>query len=155
MSLRESKWRWIRITVLSLLAIVVFLIVAGWIERERNAEEEYVVHSAYLSEGLLNDAHDWSVGGPVQVIIRDRTNVGGNFRILGLYAADRRVGFERMHTSTWVSYVLRNLFSTRLLPKFVLPSRATVALVSQSEIRSPEFQTKFPQNLGSVVLSGV
>ena len=52
-------------TGLLLLAVVTVLGSLGWAERERNADEEYAVYSAYLSEGLLNDPHDWSVGGPV------------------------------------------------------------------------------------------
>jgi hypothetical protein len=37
----------------------------------------------------------------------------------------------------------------------VLPSRAKVALTPQSDYGSPEFQKKFPDNLGFVALSGV
>jgi hypothetical protein len=136
------------------------LAVAGWTERERNADEEYAVYSAYLSEGLLNDAHDWSVGGPVQVVIQDVTTVGGNLRLRALYVLDGRVHFDQLQTSTRASYLLRNLFQTRIRPKFVLPSRATAALASQSDIQShfygsPEFQKKFPHNLGFITLSGV
>ncbi|MGC2527530.1 MAG: hypothetical protein WA639_07265 [Candidatus Acidiferrum sp.] len=58
------------LTTVAVLTVVVVII--GWVERKRNADEEYAVYSAYLSEGLLNDAHDWSVGGPVQLVIEDR-----------------------------------------------------------------------------------
>jgi len=130
-------------------------VAASWAERERNADEEYAVYSAYLSEGLLNDAHDWSVGGPVQVVVRDTTKVGGNLRLRALYVLDGRVHFDQLRTSTRASYLVRNLFQTRILPKFVLPIRATVAITSQSDYGSPEFQKKFPHNLGFIVLSGV
>lgn len=113
------------------------------------------MYSAYLSEGLLNDAHDWSVGGPVQVVVRDTTKVGGNLRLRALYVLDSRVHFDQLQTSTRASYLVRNLFQTRILPRFVLPSRATVTLASQSDCGSPEFQKKFSHNLGLIILSGV
>jgi hypothetical protein len=138
-----------------LLAVVTVLGFLGWAERERNADEEYAVYSAYLSEGLLNDAHDWSVGGPVQVVVSDTTRAGANLRFRALYALDGRARFKRLQTSTRVSYLLRNLFQTQILSKFVLPARATVAFTSQSDYSSRDFQMKFPRNLGLIILSGV
>jgi len=73
-------------TALLLLAVVAVLASVGWAERVRNADEEYVVYSAYLSEGLLNDPHDWSTGGPVQVVVKDTTRAGGNLRFQAFYA---------------------------------------------------------------------
>jgi hypothetical protein len=155
MRLNDKVWRRTCGTALLLLAVVAVLASLGWAERERNADEEYAVYSAYLSEGLLNDPHDWSVGGPVQVVVWDTTRAGGNLRLRALYALDGRMRFDQLQTATRASYLVRNLFQTRILPKFVLPSRATVALSSQSDYFSPEFQKKFPRNLGLITLSGV
>src|SRR6266851_6762998 len=128
MRLSDKARRRIRRVTVLLIAIAAVLAAPGWAERERNADEEYAVYSAYLSEGLLNDAHDWSVGGPVQVVVKDRTIAGGNLRLRALYVMDGRVQFDQLHASTRASYLVRNLFQTRILPKFVLPRRATVAL---------------------------
>jgi len=160
MRISNKSRRRTRRTILFLLASVAVLAAAGWAERERNADEEYAVYSAYLSEGLLNDAHDWSVGGPVQVVVKDRTIAGGNLRLRALYVMDGRVQFDQLRTSTRASYLVRNLFQTRILPKFVLPRRATVALATQSDIQSDsygsiEFQKRFPHNLGFITLTGV
>jgi hypothetical protein len=160
MRISDKARRWINRAILFLLAAVALLAAASWAERERNANEEYAVYSAYLSEGLLNDVHDWSVGEPVQVVVEDTTKVGGNMRLWALYALDGRVHFDQMQTSTRVSYLVRNLFQTRILPKFVLPSRATVVFISESDIKSTpygsaEFQKKYPHNLGFITLSGV
>jgi hypothetical protein len=160
MRISDKSRRRTRRTIIFLLASVAVLAAAGWAERERNADEEYAVYSAYLSEGLLNDAHDWSVGGPVQVVVKDRTIAGGNLRLRALYVMDGRVQFDQLHTSTRANYLVRNLFQTRILPKFVLPRRATVALATQSDIQSDsygsiEFQKRFPHNLGFITLSGV
>ena len=131
------------------------LAAAGWAERERNADEEYGVYSAYLSEGLLNDAHDWSVGGPVHVVVRDTTEVGENLRWRLLYSWDSHAQFHQLRTSTRASCLVRNLFRTRIASKFVLPSRATVAIASEFDYNSRGFQEKFPHNLGFIALSGV
>ena len=71
------------------MTLVAVLAVASWAERKRNANEEYAVYSAYLSEGILNDAHDWSVGGPIQVVVNDRTRAGGTSRLWPLNLLDR------------------------------------------------------------------
>jgi hypothetical protein len=155
MQFSDKARRRIRRTAVLLIAGATLLAASGWAERERNKEEEYAVYSAYLSEGPLNDAHDWSVGGPVQVVVRDTTRAGGNLRLRAFYLLDGRVHFNQLRTSTRVSYLVRNLFQTRILPKFVLPGRATVALTSQSDYFSSEFQKRFPNNMGLIALSGV
>jgi len=144
----------VRTTVL-IFAVVVLLVAFGWLEQERNKEEEYAVYSAYLSEGLLNDAHDWSTGGPVQVVISDRTMSGSNLRFRLFYLFDGRVRFSELHTLTEASYLVRNLFRTRIQAKFLLPGRATACLTADADYFSPEFQRRFPRNMGLVVLSGV
>jgi len=153
---RTGRFRRIlRRTLLVLIAVAVVLVSFGWLERVRSEQEEYKVYSAYLSEGLLNDAHDWSVGGPAQVVIADRTISGGNlrFRLFSLF--DRRVDFAELQTSTRVSYLARNLFRTRIESKFSLPARATACVAPEREYGSPAFQEKFPRNMGLVTLSGV
>lgn len=152
----SDSFGWIfRRTAVVLIALAVIVVAYGWAERDRNKQEEYRVYSAYLSEGLLNDAHDWSIGGPVQVVVEDTTTTGGNlrFRLLSLF--DRRLNFRELQTSTRASYLARNLFRTRIESRFSLPSRATVYVTSESEYSSPAFQEKFPRNMGLVVLSDV
>jgi hypothetical protein len=127
----------------------------GWAERERNKKEEYQVYSAYLSDGLLNDAHDWSTGGQVRVVIRDKTYPGGNLRFPLFYLFDGRANFGGLEATTRASYLARNLFQTQLESKFSLPSRATVSVVAGADYSSPSFERNFPGNMGLVVLSGV
>jgi hypothetical protein len=155
MQASDGVKRIFRRTAFVVIAVAVAFVSFGWLERERNEQEEYRVYSAYLSEGLLNDAHDWSIGGPVQVVIADRTISGGNlrFRLFSLF--DRRVDFGELQTSTRASYLARNLFRTRIESKFSLPTRATAFVTPEGEYSSPAFQEKFPRNMGFVVLSGV
>src|SRR6267378_1783994 len=92
--------RGVRLCVVTLLALGTVLIIGGlalnWIERLRNAHEEYAVYSTYLSEGILNDAHDWSVGPSIQVVIEDTKKVGANLRWWWFYPFDGRVAFARL-----------------------------------------------------------
>jgi hypothetical protein len=147
--------RILRRTVVVLVAVAVVLVSFSWLERVRSEQEEYRVYSAYLSEDLLNNAHDWSVGGPVQVAIAGRTISGGNlrFRLFSLF--DRQVNFGELQTSTRVSYLARNFFRTRIDSRFSLPARATACVTPESEYGSPAFQETFPRNMGLVTLSGV
>lgn len=147
--------RVVRRTVVVLIAVAAVFVSFGWLERVRNEQEEYKVYSAYLSEGLLNDAHDGSIGGLVQVVIADRTISGGNlrFRLFSLF--DRRVDFGELRTSARVSYLARNLFRTAIESKFSLPARATACVTAGGEYGLPAFQEKFPRNIGLVTLSGV
>lgn len=155
--MQPSNKGWRRIRRLAVLSVAAagLLAAAGWTELERNKEEEYAVYSAYLSDGLLNDVHDWSVGGPVRVVIRDRTIARVNLRLRLFYLFDGRVRFAELHKLTLLSYLVRNLFQTRLQPKFELPSRAKVYFTPQSEYWSEQFYQEFPHNMGLVVLSGV
>ena len=77
-----------------LIAVAIVWGTFAWVERERNKQEEYKVYSAYLSEGLLNDPHDWSTGARVQVVVGNRTISGGNLRLLAFSLFDKRVHFK-------------------------------------------------------------
>ena len=155
MPLNQTVLRRIRFIALSLLAVVGILAIAEWAEKRRCAGEEYAVYSAYLSDGLLSDAHDWGSSGPVQVVVKNTTSVSENLRIKALYVFDGRADFNQLERSTRTSYLVRNIFSTRLLPNFRLPRFATLALASRSDYFSPEFQKEFPHNQGLIALSGV
>ena len=152
MTAKEKSHRWVRPSAAALLALETVLTVVAltlnWIERSRNAEEEYAVYSAYLSEGILNDAHDWSIGPSIQVVIEDSKRAGADLRWWWLYPFDGRVAFDQLKTTTHASFVVSNLFQTYMKPNIHLPRRATPILASESEILSPDFQKKFPNNLG-------
>jgi len=89
------------------------------------------------------------------VVVKDTTSTSESLRFQAVYALDGRIRFAGLRGSTRASYVIRNLFHTRILPKFVLPSRAKMALTSRLDYGSQEFQNEFPHNLGFIVLSAV
>jgi hypothetical protein len=149
----------VRSTAVILLAFVGILVVGAlalnWFERTRGAEQEYAVYSAYLSEGILNDPHDRSVGPSIYVVIEDRTEARATLRWWLMYSMDGRVGFEHLQPTTRFSFVFRNLFQTRLQSKIQLPGRARAVLASMSEIEATDFQQRFPHNMGYIAISGV
>jgi hypothetical protein len=159
MALNENPRGRVRRTAVILLAFVAILVVGAlalnWFERTRSAEQEYAVYSAYLSEGILNDPHDWSVGPSIQVVIEDRTEARATLRWWLMYSMDGRVGFEHLQPTTRLSFAFRNLFQTRLQSKIQLPGRARAVLASMSEIEATDFQQRFPHNMGYIAISGV
>jgi hypothetical protein len=155
MQLNRKTLKRIGLISLSLVVAVAVLAIAEWAEGKRSAGEEYSVYSAYLSEGLLNDAHDWGANGPVQVVVKSTTSVGENLRIKALYVFDSRANFDQLNRSTRISYLVRNLFPARIQAHFRLPNFATLAIASKSDYFSPEFQRAFPRNQGLIVFSGV
>jgi hypothetical protein len=150
---------WARISGVILVTFGTILIASALalhrVEQDRNGKQEYEVYSAYLSEGILDDAHDWSVGPSIQVVIEDRTRMGATLRWWWLYPFDGRVKFDQLQAMTRASFVVSNLFQTRMQPNIRLPKRAEPILASESEINSSDFQKRFPHNLGYVVLSDV
>jgi hypothetical protein len=137
------------------ILLIVIALSLHWVEQARNREPQYEVYSAYLSEGILDDAHDWSVGPSIQVVIDDRIKIGSTLRWWWLYPFDGRVRFDKLEATTRASFVASNLLQTRTLPNIRLPRRANPILASASEISSTDFQKRFPNNLGYVVLSAV
>jgi hypothetical protein len=152
---RDKIWRRLLCFGLCLETAVAVLALISWLEARRNANEEYAVYSAYLSDGLLSDVHDWSMGGPVQVVVEDRTQVGGHIRFWPLYVLDSNLRFNQLHSITGINFVIRNLLHNTILNRFSLPERATVVLASHSGIQDSGFQKRFPASLGFVTLSGV
>jgi hypothetical protein len=159
MQIGDQSRRRIRSALLVSLTTVSVLVILAVIDRLRNEDEEYAVYSAYLSQGLLNDAHDWSVDTPIQVVVADKSEVNTIFRLWALHLANNQSGFSSLHVSTRSSFVIRNLYHTQIRPEFSLPKRATVALAPEAEIAQSShlssFYEKFPHSLGYITLSGV
>lgn len=154
MKVSDRARRILRRAAVLLITVAVILVGLSWVERERNKEEEYAVYSAYLSEGLLNDAHDLSTGGPVQVVIRDTTLPPGNLRFRLFYLFDGRARFGELHTLTLASYLARNLFHAH--PREIRATQASNGLLhARLRVFFARIQRKFPRNMGLVALSGV
>jgi len=147
--------RALRLTPIVLTCSASLLALLGWFERERNKVEEYAVYSAYLSDEIIENGHDWSVDTPIDVVVYNHTIRGGNLRFRFLYFLDGRANFRGLGTFTLASYLVRNIFQTQVEPTFRLPQRATTRITAADKYGSLEFPTKFPHSMGLVALSGV
>src|SRR2546430_12110308 len=114
--------RTVRYAILISTTLVTLLGVANWAERKRDAQEEYAVYSAYLSEEILNDAHDWSVDSPIQVVVINRTKSGGASRPLPSNLLDRRIAFRRPRKTNSATHLLPNFLSYPLVPNISFPT---------------------------------
>src|SRR3954463_11344917 len=63
-----------------LAAGILSVICVAWAESFRDDQNGYEVYSAYLSSGIQEDAHDWSVDAPIEVVIQNRSAIGSTMR---------------------------------------------------------------------------
>ncbi|HEY3927233.1 MAG TPA: hypothetical protein VGL89_02555, partial [Candidatus Koribacter sp.] len=127
----------------------------AWFEHFRDDKSEYEVYSAYLSEGINEDAHDWSVDAPIEVVVQNQTAMGTTMRWWWLYPFDQGISFGGLNRSTRFSFWIRNVFRMRIKPRIQLPPRATVLLEGKEQIESNFFVQRHPHTMGTVLLSGV
>jgi hypothetical protein len=124
-------------------------------EEKRTELELNGVLSAYLSDGILRDAHDWGSGKGILIVLQRET--------------ERRVAWGSLlrHNnpfvfteSSWLtrsSFILSNALPTHLEAVLRLPAGVSAVSVGRSELQhaelSGEFQTRFPNSLGYIAVS--
>jgi hypothetical protein len=142
------------IGIFSLLICIFVLVVA---EQRRTDTELDAVLSAYLSDGILHDAHDWGSGRGILVVLQREAQQPGMWRWRWLYPFDKRLKFTESSLVTRSSFTLSNVLPTHLRVGLHLPNGATAVMVRRSELdqaeSSGEFQTRFPNNLGYIAVS--
>lgn len=155
MPMSDKSRRRIRRTVLFLLTIIAAFVCVAAIDRFRNANEEYSVYSAYFSKGIL--AYDLSQGAemPVQTVVVDATQMNGIFRLWARNVATNELGFGSLHVSTRASFIVRNLYHSRILPKFTVPRRASVVVAALTELQPLVDSSELARDSGYFTLSGV
>ena len=128
------------------------------LEQRRTQAEMGAVLSAYLSNEVLQNAHDWGSGRVVQMVMQRETQSPGNWRWRWFMLLDKRSRFPESSRTSRFSFFLTNLFVTDVQPELHLPSRVTPVFVSRKELERTEpndFQTRFPNNLGYVAVSHI
>ena len=152
----DSFKRRIRRGCLVHLTTFIALVVLAAVDRLRNANEEYSVYSAYLSQEIL--AHDSLRGAetPLQIVMVDTTEMNGTPSLWARNFASERRGFNSLHVSTRVSFIIRNLYHTRILPNLRVPKQISVVLGDQTQIREFWDSSKFDvRRNGYSTFSGV
>lgn len=129
-------------------------ILLALVESYRNDQDESDVYSAYLSQGLDEDTHDWSTDR-IEVVVQDQTAGGNPMRWSWLLPFDRPIPFREVSSSTKLSFWVRNRFRCRIRAQIHLPKRAIVVLARKEQVESRVFMAQHADAMGYVVLSGV
>jgi hypothetical protein len=146
----------IRVTV-GIAAILLLGVALAVVDRRRTEPELEAALSAYLSDGILHDAHDWGSGRGILIVLQREAQRPGNLRFRWLFPFDKRYRFGGTFFTTRCSFVLSNAFGSDHRLALHLPSGVTFVSASRSELEgadsSGEFQKRFPNNLGYVAVS--
>ena len=140
------------VVVALLVSIVVLFILEQW----RTQAEMDAVLSAYLSDEVLHNAHDWGSGRCVQIILQREAQQPGTWRWRWSLLFDRRVRFPQASLVTRTSFAVRNSVASDIQAKLHLPRGVDSVVVSRSELeqsQSSDFQQRFPNNLGYIAVS--
>ncbi|MCU1272339.1 MAG: hypothetical protein JWN74_3633 [Acidobacteriaceae bacterium] len=139
--------------VVALLAGIAVLFI---LEQRRTQGEVGVVLSAYLSDEVLNNAHDWGAGRGIQIILQREAQQPGTWRWRWSLLFDRRLRFPQASFVTRTSFVVSNAFISDIRAELHLPRGVDSVVVSRSELKqsqSSDFQRRFPNNLGYIAVS--
>jgi hypothetical protein len=141
--------------IASLLAVLTLLFV---MEQRRTQAEMGAVLSAYLSDEVLHNPHDWGSGRGVQMVMQREAQRPGNWRWRWITLLDKRSWFPKSSRTSQFSFFLTNLFVTDVQAELHLPSGVTPVFVSRKELEQTEpndFQTRFPNNFGYIAVSSI
>jgi len=144
--------------VIALAILLSVLVLAFAVEQKRTQSEMGAILSAYLSDELLHNAHDWGSGRGVQMVVQREAQSPGNWRWRWILLLDRRSWFPVSSRTSRFSFFLTNMFSTDVQVDLHLPSDVPSVFVSRKELERTEpndFQTRFPNNLGYIAVSHV
>jgi hypothetical protein len=142
------------------LGIIAFLICAvtlALVEQKRTEADLGVVLSAYLSEGILHDAHDWGSGRGILVVLQREAQSPGSLRSRLLYPFVRGFEFSEASLVTRISFAISNALPSHQRPVLQLPSGVNAVLASRADLEragsSSEFEEHFPNNFGYIAVS--
>jgi hypothetical protein len=139
------------------VAVLVAVIAAFFIREQRRTQAEVgAVLSAYLSDEVLNNAHDWGSGRTIQIILQREAQQPGTWRGRWSLLFDRRLRFPQASFVTRISFVVSNAVASDIRAELHLPRGVDSVVVGRSELersQSSDFQQRFPNNLGYIAVS--
>ena len=125
--------RYPKIAIRSVTAVVALLAgiaVLFFIEQRRTQAEFGAVLSAYLSDEVLHDAHDWGSGHGIQIILQREAQQPGTWRWRWSPMFDRRVHFPQASLVTQTSFVVNNAVASDIRAGLHLPRGVDSIVVS-------------------------
>ena len=151
--------RYAKIAFRSTTVVIVLLVcvaVLFFVEQRRTQTEVGAVLSAYLSDEVLHNAHDWGSGRGIQIILQREAQQPGTWRWRWSMLFDRRVRFPQASFVTRTSFVVSNAVASDIRAELHLPRGVDLVVVSRRELeqsQSSDFQQRFPNNLGYIAVS--
>ncbi len=143
-----------------LTAVVIVLLacisVLFFVEQRRTHAEVGAVLSAYLSDEVLHNAHDWGSGRGIQIILQREAQQPGTWRWRWSLLFDRRVRFPQASLVTRTSFVVSNALASDIRAELHLPRGVDSVVLSRRELeqsQSSDFQQRYPNNLGYIAVS--
>jgi hypothetical protein len=128
------------------------------LEQRRTRAEMGAVLSAYLSDEVLHNAHDWGSRRAVQMVVQREAQNPGNWKWRWFMLVDERGLFLGSSRTSRFSFFLTNLFVTDVHTELHLPGGVTPVFVSRKELERTEpsdFLTRFPNNFGYIAVSHI
>jgi hypothetical protein len=148
-----------------LLALVGLLFV---VEQRRTQAETGGVLSAFFSQVVLRDMDKWGAGRTITIVVMRNpdhhiegfTQVPQSWFAQSLKSRGSSVldaWFAQSSPTTRASFFLNSVFSRELTTDLRLPSGARAVFVSPSDFgtKAGDFEARFPNNLGYLVVSHV
>jgi hypothetical protein len=151
--------RYTKIAFRSTTVVIVLLAcipVLFFVEQWRTHAEVGAVLSAYLSDEVLHNTHDWGSGRGIQIILQREAQQPGTWRWRWSMLFDRRVRFPQASFVTRTSFVVSNAVASDIRAELHLPRGVDSVVVSRRELeqsQSSDFQQRFPNNLGYIAVS--
>jgi hypothetical protein len=143
-------------TVIVVAALLAGTAVTFILEQRRTQAEMGAVMSAYLSDEVLHNAHDWGSGRGTQIILQREAQQPGTWRGRWILLFDQDLRFPQTSFVTRTSFVVNNVFASNIRAELRLPNGVDSVVVSRSELQRSEpsdFQKQFPNNLGYIAVS--
>jgi hypothetical protein len=153
MPLRSKRLRVLARRAPIALAVLFLLLLALLVALRPNSaradEEQYLVLSDYLSQGLTGESH--SLGDRAGIVVIDGSTRGGLRRELFLIAtfSHARQNSRLSSVVPLVNLLTSNVRSEKFQESFVLPARYELMTESESTLYPYEaFEKRFPGNYG-------
>jgi hypothetical protein len=144
----------IRLTTV-VIVILACISVLFFVEQRRTHAEVGAVLSAYPSDEVLHNAHDWGSGRGIRILQREAQQPG-TWRWRWSMLFDRRARFPQASFVTRTSFVVSNAVASDIRAELHLPRGVDSVIVSRRELeqsQSSDFQQRFPANLGYIAVS--
>ena len=108
----------VAVAVAALLAVIAVFFI---LEQRRTQAEVGAVLSAYLSDEVLNNAHDWGSGRTIQITLQREAHQPGIWKWRWSLLFDRQLRFPQASFVTRTSFVVSNAVASDIRAQLDLP----------------------------------